>query len=213
VEPSEHSENLARLLDTGRARGFVLYEEIERVLSPGREGVAQFDKILSELTTNSIEVRDEPRTEDSVPNESFFDREELKEDFGDSLPLRMYLTEVVRVPRLTVEDERELARRIHEALPAALASGDQGAKQAWEEAEKRLIEPNLWIALGTATHFMNRGLKLLDLVQEGNIGLMRAAMEYNHLRAYRFSTYATWWVRRAIIQALDDNDAKRKRRE
>jgi hypothetical protein len=67
---------------------------------------------------------------------------------------------------------------------------------------KRLIEANLWIALGTAMHFLNRGLSPIDLIQEGNIGLMRAVNEYNHLRAYRFSIYATWWVRKAIIRDM-----------
>lgn len=206
----EQSEQLAGLLDTGRVRGFVLYEEIEQILPAGREAVAQFDTILLKLTSNSIELRDEPRTEDSVPTERFFDSEEWEEDFGESAPLRTYLKEVLKVPRLTPEEERELAKRIQEALRVALASGDYSAKQAVEEAEKRLIEPNLWIALGTATHFTNRGLKILDLVQVGNIGLMRATTEYNYLRAYPFSTYATWWVRRATIQALRDNELKRK---
>jgi RNA polymerase primary sigma factor len=197
-------------LRTGRTRGFVLYEEIDKILAPGREGLAEFDAILSELTMNHIEVIDQPRTEDSVPDESFFDQKDLEEDFCDSKPLRLYLREVLMVPRLTIEEEKELAKRVKDASsvvptePARLTKGP-----VWpEEAEKRLIEANLWIALGTAMHFLNRGLGLTDLIQEGNIGLMRAVTEYNHLRAYRFSTYATWWVRRAIIQSLRDYNLK-----
>ena len=210
MPPDRKAERLEQLLRTGRTRGYVLYEEIDKILAPGRDGLAELDSILSELTMNHIEVIDEPRTEDSVPDESFFDQKDLQEDFGDSKPLRLYLREVLMVPRLTIEEEKKLAKRVKEASsvvptePVRLTKGP-----VWpEEAEKRLIEANLWIALGTAMHFLNRGLGPIDLIQEGNIGLMRAVKEYNHLRAYRFSTYATWWVRKAIIQSLRDYNLK-----
>jgi RNA polymerase primary sigma factor len=205
VPPDRKAEQLGQLLRTGRTRGYVLYEEIDKILAPGRDGLAELDTILSELTMNHIEVIDEPRTEDSVPDESFFDQKDLEEDFCDSKPLRLYLREVLMVPRLTIEEEKELAKRVKDASSVErLTKGP-----VWpEEAEKRLIEANLWIALGTAMHFLNRGLGPLELIQEGNIGLMRAVTEYNHLRAYRFSTYATWWVRRAIIQSLRDYNLK-----
>ena len=210
MPPDRKAERLEQLLRTGRARGYVLYEEIDKILASGRDGLAELDTILSELTMNHIEVIDEPRTEDSVPDESFFDQKDLQEDFGDSKLLRLYLREVLMVPRLTIEEEKKLAKRVKEASsvvptePVRLTKGP-----VWpEEAEKRLIEANLWIALGTAMHFLNRGLGPIDLIQEGNIGLMRAVKEYNHLRAYRFSTYATWWVRKAIIQSLRDYNLK-----
>jgi RNA polymerase primary sigma factor len=232
--PVGKAEQLAQLLRTGRTRGHVLYEEIDEILAPGRDGAVELDAILSELTMNHIEVIDEPRTEDSVPNESFFDQEDLREDFGDSKPLRLYLRELLTVPRLTMEEEKELAKRVQEAstvtptsdthkAPRPYATDENGAaypkpdtavisqgstERNAEKAEKRLIEANLWIALGTAMHFLNRGLSPIDLIQEGNIGLMRAAKEYNHRRAYRFSTYATWWVRKAIIQSLPDYNGK-----
>ena len=97
---------------------------------------------------------------------------------------------MLTVPRLTTEQEKELTKQIN-----------RGGEDA-HDAEKRLIEANLWIALGTAMHFTNRGLGPLDLIQEGNIGLMRAVREYDYLRQYRFSTYATWWVRKAIQAAI-----------
>jgi len=204
VSSDEKSKRRERLLDTGRARGYVFYDEIdsvleiERILSSDhlRKLTAELDGILSELTMNRIEVIDDPRTEDSIPDENFLDqldREEFQEHPDDSAPIRMYLREVLRLSRLTVEEEKELSKEINE-----------GGRDT-ELAEKRLIEANLWIALGTATHFRNRGLRFLDLIQEGNIGLMRAAREYNHLRQYRFSTYATWWVRRAILRAIEDS--------
>lgn len=210
MPPDRKTEQLGQLLRTGRTRGFVLYEEIDKILAPGREGLAELDAILSELTMNHIEVIDEPRTEDSVPDESFFDQKDLEEDFCDSKPLRLYLREVLMVPRLTIEEEKELAKRVKDASSVVPTEPVSLTKSpVWpEEAEKRLIEANLWIALGTAMHFLNRGLGPMELIQEGNIGLMRAVTEYNHLRAYRFSTYATWWVRRAIIQSLRDYDLK-----
>jgi hypothetical protein len=89
VPPDRKAERLEQLLRTGRARGYVLYEEIDKILASGRDGLAELDTILSELTMNHIEVIDEPRTEDSVPDESFFDQKDLQEDFGDSKPLRL----------------------------------------------------------------------------------------------------------------------------
>lgn len=240
MPPDRKSEQLEQLLLTGRTRGHVLYDEIDKILAPGREGLAELDTILSELAMNSVEVIDEPRTEDSIPNESFFDQEELEQDFGDSKPLRLYLREVLIIPRLTTEQEKALAKRLNEAAsvvvpisevhkaPRLYAIGGTGTlyrgpgmiepiqgstnldKEEAEKllveanfAEKVLVEANLWIALGTAMHFMNRGLSPLELIQEGNIGVMRAAREYNHLRQYRFSTYATWWARKAIQVAID----------
>lgn len=183
-------ERLRQLLRTGQTRGYVLYDEIDSVLPPSRECVAELDKILSLLARYAIEVVDEPRTEDSIPDESFFDQRESF-DLDDLTALKMYLRELRAVPRLSVEQEKELAREIHD--------GGIGA----ENAEKRLVEANLWIALGTAMHFLNRGLSRLDLVQEGNVGLMHAAREYNHLSPYHFSTYATWWARWAIQVAIN----------
>lgn len=189
MPPEGAPERLQQLLRTGQTRGYVLYDEIDGALPPGRECVAELDNILSVLASHAIEVVDEPRTEDSIPDESFFDQGEPV-DLDDLTALKMYLRELRSVPRLSVEQEKELARQIHD--------GGMGA----EDAEERLIEANLWIALATAMHFLNRGLSRLDLVQEGNVGLMRAVREYNPLRAYGFSTYATWWVRRAIQVAV-----------
>jgi RNA polymerase primary sigma factor len=192
------SQQLEQLLDIGRARGYVLFQEIDNILLPGRirEVATELDTILTELARNRIEVIDEPRTEDSIPHEDLLDqleREELHGHLGNLMPIRQYLREVLTLSRLTMEEEKELSKQINQGGPDT------------ELAEKRLIEANLWIALGTATHFTNRGLRFLDLIQEGNIGLMRAVKEYNHLRQYRFSTFATWWVRRAIIRSIEDS--------
>jgi RNA polymerase primary sigma factor len=194
VPSDEKSEQMDRLLSIGRSRGYVLYDEIDKILLPFRvrETAAELDAILTELTMNSIEVNDEPRTEDSLPDENLLDQKELQDHASDSTQAALYAREVLKASRLTDEQEKALAKRI-----------GQGGQDA-EEAVDRLIEANLWIALATATHYTNRGLRILDLVQEGNIGLMRAVKEYNYLRQYRFSTYATWWVRRAIIRSIED---------
>ena len=189
MPPEKAPENVEQLLRTGNARGYVLYDEIDNVLPSGREGIAELDMILSKLTNHAIDIVDEPRTEDSIPDENFFEQVDLH-DVGGLEPLRIYLREVLTVPHLTVEQEKELAKRVN--------CGGEGA----ENAENRLIEANLWIVVGTAMHFLNSGVGPLELVQEGNIGLMRAVREYNHMRPYRFSIYATWWVRKAIQVAI-----------
>lgn len=220
MSPDRKSEQLEQLLLTGRTRGYVLYEEIDRILA-GPEVLAELDTILSELTMNSVEVIDEPRTEDSIPDENAFDQEESQ---NPALPsIKLYLRELASVPRLSLEDEQELAKRVRRVIgelagPRVSAKDEKGriyygatehgpspAVRDAEEAEKRLIEANLWIALATATHYRNRGLRLLELVQEGNIGLMQAVREYNYLRPYRFSTYAIWWVRKAIVRSIEDS--------
>lgn len=224
-----NSALLERLVRTGSARGYVLYEEIDKILPTGaREAAAGLDTVLSELVMNSVEVRDEPRTEDSLPDANAFDEEEFQNPNLSSI--KLYIHELASVPRLAAESEKELAKQVREAragftetemnrarglyatdgtgkpysLLGVIAPSENSALQEAEEAADRLIEANLWIALATATHYTNRGLDLLELVQEGNIGLMQAVKEYNYLRQYRFSTYATWWVRRAIVQALEN---------
>src|SRR5579863_6213815 len=143
VPPDQKSEQRQQLLRTGRTRGYVLFDEIEKILAPGREAVAELDTILSELTMNSIEVIDEPRTEDSVPDESFFEQEELQGHLGDSAPLRLYLCEVLMVPRMTVQEEKELAKLVKEASSTVPTPDVHTTNQDVEEGEKRLIEANL----------------------------------------------------------------------
>lgn len=222
------SEELKQLVRNGQARGFVRYEEIDRILAPGLAAAAELDAVLSELAMNSVEVMDEPRTEDSLPDENAFDEEQSQNP--NLVPIRLYIRELASVPRLTDEEERKLAKRVRDARAAlteterdkalalyvterigkpysslgVVAPSENPAMLDGEEAADRLTEANLWIALATATHYANRGLSLLELVQEGNIGLMRAVREYNYLRPYRFSTYAIWWVRKAIVRAIED---------
>ena len=190
----DKAEQLRQLVRTGKTKGYVLYDEIDELLPTGYEGGPELDDILSELARNGIEVLEEPRTERdkefNKDDESLDENElqELSEQAGDALALQMYLREVLATPRLTREQEIELAKRI------------SGGGQDAEDAEKQLIEANLRLVVATAKRYRNRGRGLLDLLQEGNIGLMKAVKKFNYTRGYKFSTYAIWWVRRRLIE-------------
>jgi len=194
VTIEDKAEQLRQLVRTGKTKGYVLYDEIDELLPTGYEGGPELDDILSELARNGIEVLEEPRTERdrefNKDDESLDENElqELSEQAGDALALQMYLREVLATPRLTREQEIELAKRI------------SGGGQDAEDAEKQLIEANLRLVVATAKRYRNRGRGLLDLLQEGNIGLMKAVKKFNYTRGYKFSTYAIWWVRRRLIE-------------
>ena len=115
------------------------------------------------------------------------------EDYADQLstddPVRMYLKEIVKVPLLTAEEEQDLAKRMTE--------GD-------EEARKKLTEANLRLVVSIAKRYVGRGMLFLDLIQEGNLGLIRAVEKFDYTKGYKFSTYATWWIRQAITRAIAD---------
>jgi len=188
----DKAEQLKQLVRTGKTKGYVLYDEIDELLPTVYEGGPELDDILSELARNGIEVLEEPRIEHDTElndyDESLDENElqELGEQAGDAAALRMYLREVLATPHLTREQEIELARRF--------SAGGQDA----EAAAKQLIEANLRLVVKTAKRYHNRGRGLLDLLQEGNIGLMKAVEKFDFTRGYKFSTYAIWWVRRRI---------------
>jgi len=194
VTIEDKAEQLRQLVRTGKTKGYVLYDEIDKLLPTGYEGGRELDDILSELARNGIEVLEEPRTERdrefNKDDESLDENElqELSEQTGDALALQMYLRAVLATPRLTREQEIELAKHI------------SGGGQDAEDAEKQLIEANLRLVVATAKRYRNRGRGLLDLLQEGNIGLMKAVKKFNYTRGYKFSTYAIWWVRRRLIE-------------
>ena len=115
------------------------------------------------------------------------------EDFGEegatTDPVRMYLKEIGKIPLLSSEEEMELAKRVSE--------GD-------EKAKKRMVEANLRLVVSVAKHYLGRGMQLLDLIQEGNMGLLKAVEKFDHTKGYKFSTYATWWIRQSITRAVAD---------
>ena len=191
-DSKDKAEKLKQLVRTGLSNGYVLYDEIDELLPIGSAGGTELDDILAELTRNGIEVlevpmgkhAEEPNEEHELLDEN--DLREIDEQAGEAAPLQMYLREVIALPELTREQEIDLAKRIK--------GGGHGA----EEAEKQLVEANLRLVLKTAKRFRGRGRAVLDLVQEGNAGLIKAVERFDHTRGYKFSTYAIWWVRRRI---------------
>jgi len=180
-----------QLVASGKSKGYVLYDEIDALVPAGGRSKAGpvLDEILSQLAANGVEVLEDPPAVQHIVGDhaSLDDKEllELSEQVGDA-PVRMYLREVLATTHLTQEQEIALAKRI--------GGGGQNA----EEAEKQLIEPNLRLVVKIAKRYRDRGLRLLDLFQEGNIGLMQAVKQFDYTRGYKFSTCAIFWIRRAI---------------
>ena len=176
------SERLKELIQTGRARGYILYDEIDEPLTEA--GDAQLDIALTELAVNGIEILEGPGASYDAGLQKL--NEEL-----DS-PSQMYLSQVMTIPRQTREEEIELAKRI--------SHGGEGA----EDAMRQLIEANLYLVVAAASRNGAATHGLLELIQEGNIGLMKAAERYKHTSEYRFATFAICWVRRSIVDAKLD---------
>jgi RNA polymerase primary sigma factor len=195
VAINDRAEQLKHLVRNGKARSYILYDEIDELLPKNYEGGPELEDILSELSGNGIELLEEPtskRHKDSEEDDGFLEGNAvlaLDEHPGDAVALRMYLRELQSVPHLTRDEEIELAK--------CIGRGERDA----EDAMRRLIEANLRIVVATSKRYTNRGLGILELIQEGNIGLMKAAQRFDVARGYRFSTYAIWWVRQAIMRA------------
>jgi RNA polymerase primary sigma factor len=193
VATYNNADQLKQLVRKGKVTGYVLYDEIDELLPPDYNGGPELDDILSELAGNGIEVLEDPTlksTEEISGDEEFLDENEPREaglEPSDLQPLRMYLREVMTIPHLTREEEIDLAERISRGPDP-------------ENAEKRLVEANLRLVVATAKRFRNRGYGMLDLIQEGNIGLMKAVRKFDHKRGFRFSIYSVWWVRQAIMR-------------
>ncbi|PDO10276.1 MAG: RNA polymerase sigma factor RpoD [Candidatus Reconcilbacillus cellulovorans] len=184
------------LIELGRKRSFLTYDEIVEKLSPFDQDPEQMDEFFETLAEQGIEVRSgEPGVDE--PDAGELRDEDLNLDDDLSLPpgikindpVRMYLKEIGRVPLLTAEEEIELAKRIEQ--------GD-------EEAKRRLAEANLRLVVSIAKRYVGRGMLFLDLIQEGNMGLIKAVEKFDHSKGYKFSTYATWWIRQAITRAIAD---------
>ena len=192
---------LKELLALAKKKKNVLeYQEISDFFQDMELNAEQFEKILDFLETSNIDVlRITDNDDDTVDDEILLDDEEevevekidLSVPDGVSIedPVRMYLKEIGKVPLLSAEEEIELAKRME--------LGDQ-------EAKKRLAEANLRLVVSIAKRYVGRGMLFLDLIQEGNLGLIKAVEKFDYLKGYKFSTYATWWIRQAITRAIAD---------
>jgi len=183
-----------QLLEQGKKRSALTYKDIMERLSPFDQDAEQIDEFFELLAEQGIEVVNEnedvlPLQEDD-PDEFQFD-EDLSLPPGVKIndPVRMYLKEIGRVPLLSADEEIELAKRIE--------NGD-------EEAKRRLAEANLRLVVSIAKRYVGRGMLFLDLIQEGNMGLIKAVEKFDHMKGFKFSTYATWWIRQAITRAIAD---------
>ncbi|MBO8128647.1 MAG: RNA polymerase sigma factor RpoD [Peptococcaceae bacterium] len=185
-------QHLQELMEKGKKNGVLTYNEIMDELQDVDLSPEQIDEIYAQLASMGIEVVPEiPELE--LQGED--DEEEVEKtltvpegvDIDD--PVRMYLKEIGRIPLLTSEEEVELAKRME--------MGD-------EEAKRRLIEANLRLVVSIAKRYVGRGMLFLDLIQEGNLGLIKAVEKFDYRKGYKFSTYATWWIRQAITRAIAD---------
>lgn len=178
------------LIETGKKKGVLSYKEIGDALSELEIDVKDIEKVYENLESLGIEVvKDmEKELEEIQSNEEEIELS-VPEGIGLDDPVRMYLKEIGKVPLLSAEEEKNLAERMHE--------GDETAK-------KRLAEANLRLVVSIAKRYVGRGMLFLDLIQEGNLGLIKAVEKFDYTKGYKFSTYATWWIRQAITRAIAD---------
>ncbi|CAM4331255.1 RNA polymerase sigma factor RpoD [Paenibacillus macerans] len=186
-----------QLIEQGKKRSSLSYKEIMEKLSPFDQDPEQMDEFYEQLADLGIDVTgdgdEEHRRgdEDAAHDDDFNFDDDLSLPPGIKIndPVRMYLKEIGRVPLLSADDEMELAKRIE--------NGD-------EEAKRRLAEANLRLVVSIAKRYVGRGMLFLDLIQEGNMGLIKAVEKFDHKKGFKFSTYATWWIRQAITRAIAD---------
>jgi RNA polymerase primary sigma factor len=211
------------LVTKGKERGFLTNEEVIEALAPVDVSAEQMDNILQHLQDENIEVVemvDELDAEEFAREARSARDEELALKAPTNDPVRMYLKEIGKVPLLTAEQEVILAKAIDEGEAATAEidkAADNGRKlsptrlrelQRTERhgqlAKKKLIEANLRLVVSIAKRYVGRGMLFLDLIQEGNLGLIRAVEKFDYNKGFKFSTYATWWIRQAITRAIAD---------
>ncbi|MPZ74147.1 MAG: RNA polymerase sigma factor RpoD [Nitriliruptorales bacterium] len=215
-------EEVTDLLFAGQRTGFVTPEEISDALDGLDLSPAMLDSVRVLLRSDGVDVVDEAPPKDLVQPEPLLDDrterqrlEELAVRAPTSDPVRMYLREIGRVALLNAEEEVDLAKRIEAGLAAtSLLSTDRASpeysaqlgrvERGGQLAKRKLVEANLRLVVSIAKRYVGRGLLFLDLIQEGNLGLIRAVEKFDYTRGYKFSTYATWWIRQAITRAIAD---------
>ena len=195
----------AELIDRARETGQLSSEELASALSPLGADMEQIEATYRALSDAGVEVLP-PREEldDASPSAEELqeiqdeldsgdklmeETEVLTEDYGTGDPVRMYLREIGKVPLLSAEEELTLAQQVAQGAP---------------EAARAMTEANLRLVVSIAKRYVGRGMLFLDLIQEGNLGLLKAVEKYDYTKGFKFSTYATWWVRQAITRALAD---------
>lgn len=210
------SEPVASLLHVGRSRGVVTSAEVGEAAEAVELDADVRGEIEELLATEGIEVVDASSDDDTVVTPASTQIvDEYAAQSATSDPVRQYLKEIGRVPLLTAEQEVDLAKRMQAGLAATeMLRSDthptrrprelQRLERSGQLARRRLVEANLRLVVSIAKRYVGRGLHFLDLIQEGNLGLIRAVEKFDYTRGYKFSTYATWWIRQAITRAIAD---------
>lgn len=193
-ELEEYENSLKDLIKRGESRGFVTDAEVLNFFPRIEKNLPFLDEIYSRLENNGIKILESKPLIQSFQEEVSLNELRAATSTREDMPdvVQMYLKEIGRTPLLTSKEEKELAKRIER--------GD-------EEARKKLIQANLRLVVSIAKRYVNRSphLSILDLIQEGNIGLTKAVEKFDYKRGFKFSTYATWWIRQAITRALADH--------
>jgi RNA polymerase primary sigma factor len=226
VDEDEEYSALARLVELGRQKSYVTIDDILHFFPEAEQDVEQLEEAFAALISAGIpyledEAIEEP-AEDEFESRVGIDEEDSKEISLDDLAnidtddtIGLYLKEVSRVPLLTAEEEVELAQRIERGRMAReeLARGNVSPRRRHDlrrliedgwAAREHLITANSRLVISVAKKYMGRGVPFLDLIQEGNIGLIRATKKFDYRRGHKFSTYATWWIRQAVTRAIAD---------
>ena len=177
------------LIEKGKKNGTLTYKEIMDEIDHIDLGPEQIEKIYEVIESMGIEVQGDMNEVSGVEEEELDLDLSIPEGVAIDDPVRMYLKEIGKVPLLSSEEEIELAQKIEE--------GSQYAK-------KKLAEANLRLVVSIAKRYVGRGMLFLDLIQEGNLGLIKAVEKFDYRKGYKFSTYATWWIRQAITRAIAD---------
>ncbi len=194
-KPTSKKQLLQQLLEEGKKKGVLDYKDISDKLEELDLDIAQIDKIYEYLEKQGIEIVGNLEEDLDILDEEIEITQEELDDMsvpdGVSIddPVRMYLKEIGKVPLLSTAEETELAQKMVE--------GDKVAK-------RKLAEANLRLVVSIAKRYVGRGMLFLDLIQEGNLGLIKAVDKFDYTKGYKFSTYATWWIRQAITRAIAD---------
>ena len=177
------------LIKRGKDQGFLTQDDILEVYPEAEKDILALDQLYTKLAEEGVDVFEVGEEKKPSELEKEIDVMETLQKVPITDPVRMYLKEIGRVALLTAEEETDLAKRVER--------GEQKARD-------RLINSNLRLVVSIAKKYVGRGLTLLDLIEEGNIGLMRAVEKFDWRKGYKFSTYATWWIRQAITRAIAD---------
>ena len=189
--PKDPNVEIQKLIEAGKQKGILTYNEVMEALGELELDQEQIEKVYAEFEEQNIDIVEEIEVPEDI-NEEIAQLETVlgsNEGINIDDPVRMYLKEIGKVPLLTAEEEIEIAQR--------MAAGDLDAKH-------QLAEANLRLVVSIAKRYVGRGMLFLDLIQEGNLGLIKAVEKFDYRKGYKFSTYATWWIRQAITRAIAD---------